>query len=312
MHADEADATTQTLHGGEADATTQTLRGGEANMTAHTLRGGEAKVTAQHIAPLIRPSDVLLAVGPAVDGRDPHAPPQLLLIGPGRPPRGITATVGAMRWGTYRVGGNAPVRLGFWTSQELTAIAETVSHLALALRLPAVHAHLPRLDIGTRKLLHDLRGADVLAGASEAQLWRERLDLDHLHHHLAAIHLRRYTARRRHTDSLLERGDSEDAAWMLGACARELLAALLATAGETNPRGHWHPRLLRLHQEHIGAPDSTRALALLSAPCAAAGRDRLHAALRDADRLHAAILRRCPALERTARAAPSGRCDTVA
>ncbi|MFF4800395.1 hypothetical protein ACFY1U_18670 [Streptomyces sp. NPDC001351] len=272
------------------------------------MRSDDPKLLARHLVPLVRPSDVLLAVGPAFDGRDPWAPPQLLLIGPGQPPGGVTATVGAMRWGTYSVAGGDPVRLGFWTSQELSAIAETVDHLALALRVPAVRAHFPHLDLGTRKLLHDLRRGDVLAGASEARVWRERLGLDQLHLYVASIHLRRFAARRRQAESLLENEDVEDAGWMLSECGAELLAALLATAGETNPRRHWHPRLLRLHKETIGADDTARVLRLLRlGPCAAGGADAIRAALREADRIHAGVLRRCPSLPD-----PSARSATVA
>jgi len=277
------------------------------------MHGDDPKVLLKHIAPLVRPSDILLAVGPAFDGRDPQAPPQLLLIGPGQPPQGVSATVGAMRWGTYSVGGGDPVRLGFWTSQELSAIAETVAHHALAAQLPAVEAHTPRLDIGTRKLLHDLRRGEVLAGASQAQVWRERLGLDQLHQYLAAIHLRRYAARRHHVASLLDRGDTEDAAWMLSACGAELLAALLAVTGETNPRRHWHPRLLRLHEASIGAHDTARVRSLLrQGPCAAGGPDALRAALHDADRIRAAILHRCPPLQGASFAGPPADRDTEA
>ncbi|KOG32609.1 hypothetical protein [Streptomyces resistomycificus] len=271
------------------------------------MHSDDPKLAAQHIAPLVRPSDVLLAVGPAYDGRDPCAPPQLVLLGPGRPPRGVTATTGAMRWGTYSVGGNAPIRLGFWTSGELSAIAGQVERLELAAHLPAVQAQPPHLDIQTRKLLHDLRRGEVLAGASQAQIWHERLRLDQLHHYLTAIHLQRFAARRRHLLGLLEHGDTEDAAWMLTACAGELLAALLATVGETNPRRHWHPRLLRLNQETIGAHHTARVLALLRTPCAAGGAGAIHDALHDADLLHTHILHR-----RTAPAGPSARYDTVA
>ncbi|MFL5996706.1 MAG: hypothetical protein ACJ736_20765 [Streptomyces sp.] len=272
------------------------------------MRNDDPKTLARHIVPLVRPSDVLLAVGPAFDGRDPWAAPQLLLIGPGQPPRGVTATVGAMRWGTYSVAGSDPVRLGFWTSQELATIAETVEHLALAARVPAVRAHLPRLSTGTRKLLHDLRRGEVLAGASEAAVWRERLGLDQLHLYVAAIHLRRFAARRRQAEDLLDDGDIEDAGWMLSECGAELLAALLAATGETNPRRHWHPRLLRLHEKTVGADDAACVLRLLrQGPCGRGGAAAVRAALRDADRLHAGVLRRCPTLP-----APSARSSTVA
>ncbi|WP_405880998.1 hypothetical protein OG747_21770 [Streptomyces sp. NBC_01384] len=272
------------------------------------MRSGDPKALARHIVPLVRQSDVLLAVGPAFDGRDPSAPPQLLLIGPGQPPQGVTATVGAMRWGTYSVVGSDPVRLGFWTSQELSAIAETVDRLVLASQVSAVRAHFPHLDIRTRKLLHDLRRGEVLAGHSEAQVWRERLGLDQLHLYVAAIHLQRFAVRRRQVEGLLENGDVEDAGWMLSACGVELLAALLATIGETNPRRHWHPRLLRLNEETVGAEDTARILGLLrGGPCGAGGADAIHAALRDADRIRAGVLRRCPSL-----AGPSARSETVA
>ncbi|MFE0522535.1 hypothetical protein [Streptomyces sp. NPDC058954] len=272
------------------------------------MRNDDPKTLARHIVPLVRPSDVLLAVGPAFDGRDPWAAPQLLLIGPGQPPQGVTATVGAMRWGTYSVAGSDPVRLGFWTSQELAAIAEIVERLALAARVPAVRAHFPRLDHGTLKLLHDLRRGEVLAGASEAAVWRERLGLDELHLYVAAIHLRRFAARRRQAEGLLDDGDFEDAGWMLSECGAELLAALLAATGETNPRRHWHPRLLRLHEATVGAEDTARVLRLLrQGPCAGGGARAVRAALREADLLHAAVLRRCPSLP-----APSPRSTPVA
>lgn len=201
----------------------------------------------------VRPSDTLLAVGSVSNGLgSSSAELDLLLIGPGIPNAGGSASVASMSSASYQLASGRAVGIRFCTEQELLVIRDLVSRFEGAFSESAMQLKLPALDLTTAVLLHELRCGVVLANDSIAENWRQMLRLDQLPIYLAVQRLQRFAARRRNVEWHLKDHEHEAALWTLRECLEELLAAALAAVGETNPRKRWHLQLLRRHGAEFG------------------------------------------------------------
>lgn len=254
----------------------------------------------------VRPSDTLLAVGSVVSGLGSEsASLDLLLIGPGAVADGIAASVASMRSGSYRMASGEIVTVRFCPHQEINAVAATIGRFDQAFLEPSVWANLPELSYQSRVLLHELRNGVVLANESIAQAWRQLLRVDQFHLYLVAAHLRKFASRRSGALRHLKDGDEETAQWALRECMEGLLAALLASVGETNPRKRWHLRLLRQHPEAVGTAEFEQVLRMFCEWHHAHVPEAIAAAVDTADALLSQIVLRCPALGMLASASMS-------
>lgn len=214
------------------------------------------------LLPPIRPSDTLLLVGSVNEGlANRNAVLDLLLIGIGD--TGVDSGAPLAPSATYLLGPDRPARVRLYSSGALQAIAATTLRFDEALYEPAALARLPRLGEEARVLLHELRGGYGLLNSSIAQAWQENLRVDRLHCYLAVLFLLRHRARLRSALAYAPDGDAETTQWMLRESLEELLAMLLASAGETNPRKRWHLKLLRSREKTIGVDISDRLVNLL-------------------------------------------------
>ncbi|MFF1659152.1 hypothetical protein [Streptomyces sp. NPDC058255] len=205
----------------------------------------------RRLLPPIRPSDTLLLAGSVNEGlANQNSVLDLLMISIG----GIAADSRALPApsATYLLGKGHSVRVLLYSSAALEEIAATTSRFDEALYEPAALARLPRLGEEARVLLHELRVGYGLLNPTIARAWRENLRVDRLHCYLAVLHLLRHRARLRAAMTYAPDGDAETTRWMLQESAEELLAMILAAAGESNPRKRWHLKLLRARQEDIG------------------------------------------------------------
>jgi hypothetical protein len=201
----------------------------------------------------VRPSDTLLATGSLSNGLgSSSAELDLLLIGPGTQYAGISASVASMSTASYHLASGRAINIRFCAERELLTITELVSRFEHVLLEPSMGLNLPPMDLTTRVLLHDLRSGVVLANDSVADGWRQSLRLDQLPVYVAAQHLQRFAARRQNVEWHLKDNEREAALWTLREGLEELLNAVLAAAGETNPRKRWHLQLLRRHGPEFG------------------------------------------------------------
>ncbi|KQY55342.1 hypothetical protein ASD11_17520 [Aeromicrobium sp. Root495] len=249
------------------------------------------------LADAIRTSDTLLAVGSVVSGlasSSTHL--DLLLIGPGAPAKSVAASVAGLRSGSYVLASGQSVTVRFCSTQELAPVRDVVMHFAEAMVEPSAWANIPSLDHPTHVLLHEVRNGITIAHESIAQAWREALYVDQLPTYLASTHLLRHLDRRENVEQQLVDQHLESAQWMLRESLQDLLAALLASIGETNPHRRWHLRLARRHQEVLGHDLVDR---LVKALCVWHDVDEeaeVRAALELADEVRRDIVERIPGL----------------
>ncbi|MEY9878249.1 hypothetical protein ABH931_007776 [Streptacidiphilus sp. MAP12-33] len=254
-----------------------------------------------HLAGLVaavRPTDVLVVAGGGAGARAAAAAPlELLLIGPGPgAPGGAAADVAGSGRGEFALASGERARVRFVPSARLTSLAQAPRRTVLAFDVPSMGAELPPLPYRDRLLLHELRTGVVLAGATQAQVLRETLCLDRLPEVLAALHLRRVTDRHHELVSLLAAGDTAAAAWVLRELATQLLPAVLAAAGESDPCRWRQPGLLAAARDRIGAPRAAVLGRLLAAGTDTTAASKITAALEQAQALAAWVRERLPAV----------------
>jgi hypothetical protein len=156
--------------------------------------------------------------------------------------------------------------------------------------------NLPPMDLTTRVLLHELRSGVVLANDSVADSWRQSLRLEQLPVYLAAQHLQQFAARRQNVEWHLKDDEWESALWTLREGLEELMVAVLAAAGETNPRKRWHLQLLRRHGAEFGDETVEALIRLLCEWPADEPHDAIRRAWEVSDGLLEAVVRRRPEL----------------
>ncbi|MFF0745854.1 hypothetical protein ACFYVL_36230 [Streptomyces sp. NPDC004111] len=254
---------------------------------ARPAETGPVPAPLAELAAAVRPQDTLLLLGDGPDGA------RLLLLGTGPSATGAAASVAALGSGTYALAPGRTATVRFCGHAELASAAARTAHCAEALVEPAVRANAPSLDEATRHLLHRVRTGRVLANESIAQHWRETLRTDRLADFLLAEHLGRHRELRRAAAARLADGEPRRAQWTLRESLTELLGALLAALGETDPdRTGWLP-LLDLHAGSLG-PRTARDLAdaLLHWHDGATAEGHVRAALAVADSVRETVLER--------------------
>jgi hypothetical protein len=245
----------------------------------------------------VRPSDTLLAVGSLSNGLgSSSAELDLLLIGPGTQYAGISASVASMSSASYQLASGRAIKIRFCTDRELLAVSELVNRFEHTLLEPSMGLNLPPMDLTTRVLLHELRSGVVLANDSVADSWRQSLRLEQLPVYLAAQHLQQFAARRQNVEWHLKDDEWESALWTLREGLEELMVAVLAAAGETNPRKRWHLQLLRRHGAEFGDETVEALIRLLCEWPADEPHDAIRRAWEVSDGLLEAVVRRRPEL----------------
>lgn len=133
----------------------------------------------------------------------------------------------------------------------LEILTSALAAIRKAARLESIDQEkLQMLNPAQISLFHNLKTGQTLSNAKKATQWRECLqDLpDFLILYYLGIHFNC----REDVIAQAKYGDPLSALWMLNQATDVLSAAMLASAGETNPDPRCRPRMLRLYEAQLG------------------------------------------------------------
>jgi hypothetical protein len=221
-------------------------------------------------APPVAPGECLALVGSIVEGlANDQSDIDLLYLGEGElHHKLVIAYEGSYRFGMSHDEDGREINVEQLGVGEVEALVGALERSIQSVRQPKdKQGGIVVRDHDRMRMAHRILNSVPLVNAPVLESWRQRLRATEHHVWLCQGHVAQLLNLQEDILGELDAGELDSALWMTRArYLPTLVAAMIASVGETSQQAKWHYRLLLRHREMIGAADVDRVLASLAAP----------------------------------------------